>query len=468
MSSRKYRRELTPSCRKDDTAKRAAERIRNVLGQIKRNYPLLIDAVNYLHPVEVEEFIPGICTDGQKLFYFPESVLREKTDTANMYSILHIIFHGLLGHFYKGNDYDQKQLSWDVMDLQVTRLFNEMGLASSVTNVSNLFEGQYGFSLYYNAQKDINLQKRIRGNISYLKKVFSGMLDDHSTWALPLLELRMSENTGSGGNGSGREITWIDITEVITGLGRIDMSNGLPREVENALFRAMRDAGMKTWGSASAGIKGEEIVPDEKGILSYRCLIEEASRMTETADEEDEIDPALYEYGLEIYGDIPLIEPLEHRFNRKLASVVVAVDTSGSCMDCLREFRTETVEIFSEIGEMGSMERLHYLECDADITFEKEYPDILEMEDEKNNPHCFAGFGGTDFNPVFDRIRKYEEDGERIDFLVYFSDGMGDYPSENPGYPVYYIFPDKQYIEWAEMFTPSWVRKMVLDKKGGA
>lgn len=465
MSTRKYRKELTPSHRKDDTAKQAGDKVRAILRQIKREYPILIDAVNFLVPTEVEENLPGICTDGRKIFYYPESILREKNDIPGKHQILHIIFHGLLGHFSRGNDYDQKQLAWDVMDLQVTRMFNESGIGAAISNVNPLFEGQTGFSLYYNAQKDIKLQERIRGFISFLKKTHVKILDDHATWAPPLLEFQIQsdDREQEGGNKTG--CTWVDITKLITGLGSIDMSNGLPREVENALLRAMRNAGMKTWGSASAGNTSEEVTPDEKGVLSYRSLIDEASRITETADEEDEIDPAIYEYGLEMYGDVPLIEPLEHKFNRKLSSVVIAVDTSGSCMNCLKEFRTETIEIFSEIEEGSSMDRLHYLECDADVTFEKEYTDIGEMAEEKNTPHCFAGFGGTDFNPVFERIRKYEEDGERIDFLIYFSDGMGDYPSEDPGYPVYYVFPGRNYAKWAENFTPPWVRKMILDKE---
>lgn len=44
----------------------------------------------------------------------------------------------------------------------------------------------------------------------------------------------------------------------------------------------------------------------------------------------DEFDYIYYTYGLELYKDTPLIEPLEYREDKKIRDFVVVIDTSGS------------------------------------------------------------------------------------------------------------------------------------------
>ena len=45
---------------------------------------------------------------------------------------------------------------------------------------------------------------------------------------------------------------------------------------------------------------------------------------------EDEFDMIYYTYGLKKYGNIPLIEPLEFRDDKRIKEFVIAIDTSGS------------------------------------------------------------------------------------------------------------------------------------------
>ena len=150
---------------------------------------------------------------------------------------------------------------------------------------------------------------------------------------------------------------------------------------------------------------------------------------------------------------------------RQLSSVVIAVDTSGSCMGSLKEFRTETAQIFREIAENSGIDNLHYIECDADIAYEKKYTDTEEMIKDIGKLHSFRGFGGTDFRPVFDKCKEYMDSGERVDFLIYFSDGQGEFPEANPSYPVYFVLPDGDSLKWASRSMPAWISKMVLDNK---
>ncbi len=466
MGERKYRRELTPVKKKYKAVTLAGERMNRALAHIKREYSCLIDAVNYLQPVAVEEKLGGIATDGRKIFYHAEELDRGVSDECLEFRILHIIFHGLLGHFARGSDYDNRKLAWDVMDLQVVRLFNESGInyenfeilmQQGYPDVRSLFKEQTGFSLYYNAGKDPALQRRVKQMSNMVRRLAPGDLDDHSTWALPRLEVEIRPLDAQDVEG------WMDITGAMTGLA----AGSLPKELENALARAIRRSASGGFSHGRGNAEGEEVVAEAEGLLCYMDLIDEVSKVVEMSAEEDEIDPAVYEYGLSLYGNVPLIEPLEYRCTYALGSVVIAIDTSGSCGEFLKEFWTETVQIFREIGQRGSIGKLHYLECDAEIDYEKEYGDVDELETTGNPGHSFCGFGGTDFCPVFERAEEYEKEGEKIDLLIYFSDGIGDYPDTPPEYPVYFVFPTKQEYEYSEQMRPGWVNSLILKKETG-
>ena len=54
---------------------------------------------------------------------------------------------------------------------------------------------------------------------------------------------------------------------------------------------------------------------------------------------DDEFDYIYYTYGLQTYGNMPLVEPLEYKDSNKIRDFVIALDTSASC-------RGETVQAF--------------------------------------------------------------------------------------------------------------------------
>ena len=60
----------------------------------------------------------------------------------------------------------------------------------------------------------------------------------------------------------------------------------------------------------------------------------------------------------------------------------------------------------------------------------------------------FAGGGGTSFTPVFEYLKKEQDEP---DLLIYFTDGYGDKP-EKPSFPVMWVItPDgKNSIPWGQ------------------
>ncbi len=112
----------------------------------------------------------------------------------------------------------------------------------------------------------------------------------------------------------------------------------------------------------------------------------------------------------------------------ELQQIVVAVDTSGSIE--AEELNRFAVEITAIMEQFPS--RLHLLYCDAAIQEYKQF--------EKNDlPVTIEpkGGGGTDFRPVFDKVKQEEI---KAACLIYLTDmECLYYPAESPPYPVLWI-----------------------------
>ena len=77
-------------------------------------------------------------------------------------------------------------------------------------------------------------------------------------------------------------------------------------------------------------------------LRRFRVLREEA------AVDMDSFDYGFYNYGMQLYGNMPLIEENEYRISRKIEELAIVIDTSQSCQDTLvQEFLNETASICS-------------------------------------------------------------------------------------------------------------------------
>ena len=87
MSKRIFRKELTPLKSRNKAVREAREKIEGSMRRIKRKYPALVEALNYLEPAPVEEDIKGLCTDGKKLFFNPKDI-SERTENIRFISMV--------------------------------------------------------------------------------------------------------------------------------------------------------------------------------------------------------------------------------------------------------------------------------------------------------------------------------------------------------------------------------------------
>ena len=121
--------------------------------------------------------------------------------------------------------------------------------------------------------------------------------------------------------------------------------------------------------------------------------------------------------------------------------IVVALDTSGSIKD------DEVQEFIDEIDALKGQvrARVTLLPCDAALCAGA--PFRFEPWEQFCRPEDLTGGGGTSFRPVF---RWVDQQGMRPDLLVYFTDADGDFPSDEPNYPVIWLVKGRSTVPWGE------------------
>ncbi len=213
---------------------------------------------------------------------------------------------------------------------------------------------------------------------------------------------------------------------------------------------------------------------DEAGTLLKAIRVENRERWDYraflrrfvTAREEVRVDPdafdyAYYAYGLQLYGNIPLLEPLEYRESRKIRDFVIVIDTSDSCSDgVVDRFLSETRAVLNHRDRFFQDMNLHILQSDAGIQSDTVIRSPEEF-DRFAGHFTVKGGGGTDFRPAFDYVAALQARGELSELkgLLYFTDGFGAYPARKPPYETAFVFFREDYVAKE---VPPWAIRVVL------
>ena len=122
--------------------------------------------------------------------------------------------------------------------------------------------------------------------------------------------------------------------------------------------------------------------------------------------------------------------------------IVVAIDTSASIDDeLLKLFLAE----LQEIMQVFTHYIIEFIECDAKIQ------NICRLTPMEPFEPTLKGGGGTDFRPVFEHIEVQNED---FKFLIYFTDGMGEFPSYEPMIDTLWVMPQlKEDMPFGEVLS---------------
>ena len=173
-------------------------------------------------------------------------------------------------------------------------------------------------------------------------------------------------------------------------------------------------------------------------------------------------DYGYYAYGLRHYGNMPLIEPLETREVKRISDFVVAIDTSMSTSgDLVRQFLAYTYGILKDTESFFRQINLYIIQCDDQIRAEQHIRSPRELADYMEH-FTLIGQSATDFRPVFARVNELQKAGafHRLRGILYFTDGLGIYPSKRPPYDTAFVMLAGQgYPER----VPPWGIRVVLD-----
>jgi len=190
-------------------------------------------------------------------------------------------------------------------------------------------------------------------------------------------------------------------------------------------------------------------------LTFYEFLLREIISVSEALEKEDDLDKTLYTYGLEMYGDVPLVEPEECSEVRKINTLVIALDTSGSCRERIPLFLREVKKLFLDIQDKFEADRVCLLQCDSQIQKETVYHDLYSFMQEADRMEICGG-GGTDFTPVCRRVGELQKT-QTVDALFYLTDAKGRYPEdEKISCPVYFLVTPEDIKDKEEV--PEWVK----------
>lgn len=397
----------------------------------------------------------GMGTDGKNLYYNPEYVLRayqkEKGFVSRMY--LHLVVHGIFRHFFVNPQIEQRK--WDLACDMATEYIIESwkldfaDISAGADEKRELDRIRKNVGLM-NAEKIYRyLKKTKESEIDRLEKIFRR--DDHSFWYPETKNRKDVIQVKSGQVNQNREVMF---------------SNQKLEELWKQAAKKIQ-VDLETFMKSRSGETGDFLVNlklANRKKQDYSAFLRKFTRLGERMKiNDEEFDYNFYTYGMQLYGNMPLIEPLEYKDVRVVKTFVTVIDTSGSVEEeKLRRFLEKTYQILKSGQKSEDRVNFHLIQCDAlvqkdvKITSEKELEQVME-------DLTLYGRGGTDFRPAFEYIEELRKNGEltNLNGMLYFTDGMGVYPRKKPEYPVAFIYDSEVLDEIPEV--PAWAIRYLMD-----
>ncbi len=207
----------------------------------------------------------------------------------------------------------------------------------------------------------------------------------------------------------------------------------------------------------------EQVQVENRERYDYRRFLRKFSVLREEMQmDEDSFDYVFYTYGLELYGNMPLVEPLETKEISRIEDFVIVIDTSMSCSgELVLRFLEETYDVLCQSDSYFRKTNIHIIQCDEQVREDRLITCKEEMEHYMKE-FTVIGQGGTDFRPAFEHVNQMLGRGafRHLRGLLYFTDGEGIYPVKRPGYDTAFVFVKDQYTD---ISVPAWAIKLILE-----
>ena len=400
---------------------------------------------------------PVLMTDGKHIFYHSESVL-DKYKTAKEIPVrdyLHIVMHCVFRHLYM--EPSLNRLYWDLacdiavenvileLELKTTTVPREQQQIEYLTKLKKELKYITAEQIYaYLRQSQLN-----KNQIEMIRKIFYA--DSHEIWYLTEKEITARFGLVYQQEKEQKEVGF-----------RIVM-----QKVWEGISKRMQ-VNLETFGKqrgVSAGFMTQNLMAVNREKYDYTAFLKKFAVLGEAIKtNEDEFDYIFYTYGLQMYENMPLIEPLEYKEVKAIREFVIAIDTSGSTSgELVQKFVQKTYNILKSTESFFSKINLHIIQCDADIQEDVKITCQTDFDEYIKNMKIH-GLGGTDFRPVFSYVEKMRKNQEftNLKGLIYFTDGFGTFPIKKPDYETAFIFIDEEYNN---PVVPTWAIKLLLRKE---
>lgn len=433
-----------------------------------------LDRALFRMPMVATDTVASCAVDGERLYYNEEYVLRafKRERNACTRAFLHMILHCIFSHPFQYERLNRE--CWDfacdvavervILDLKLkdTQLESDRDLQRALQRLEEEIPTLTAEKIYHYL---LNEPERA-GEL--LKTAELYVRDDHLRW-IPT----KAEHAHQRGD----DTITTDTRTAMVGCHEADGGeDGEQEELEEALVGQRQS----DWAEVSQHAKTDiQTFSREQGFGAGSLLLNLTESLREKYDygeflkkfavmgeemhiNDDEFDYIYYTYGLELYENMPLVEPLEYRENKRIREFVIAIDTSGSCQGrTVERFLRKTYNILKNSESYFNRVNIHIIQCD-----EKIQRDVKVTTDEEFERYMqdveLCGFGGTDFRPVFEyvdgMIRRHEF--QDLKGLIYFTDGEGTFPEHMPDYETAFIFLEEGY---RIPDVPSWAIRLILE-----
>ncbi len=429
-------------------------------------------AIGRLEPVPTDD--ATFATDGSHLIYGPRYVLRtfKAENEKPTRDYLHALLHCIYSHMFTGASVNRRL--WDLAcDIAVETTINDLGLriTGSKNKTSQMAETemlreQVGILTAEKIYRFFSAKGLPENELERLSKLFYA--DDHSCWYKGTKDDQGEDDANRGRSGqNASEEDKDDYEDALTDedIGELQMAiaeagkewKAIAEKVQDALDTFFKEQG------DSADVLMQNLRAVNRERYDYAEFLRKFAVIGENPGVNDEeFDYILYTYGLKLYENMPLVEPLEYKEVRRIKEFVIAIDTSGSTSgELVQRFLQKTYNILKASESYFSRVNIHIIQCDASI---QEHVKITAEEefDEYIRTMSIHGLGGTDFRPVFSFVDELVDADEFTDLrgLIYFTDGYGTFPSAKPAYDTAFVFLDDEY---SGPDFPPWAIKIVLD-----
>lgn len=384
-----------------------------------------------------KEQIHTFATDGTSLFFSSEQLLRlfPKNplflDRAYLHSVLHCVFRHL---WMRGH---REPVLWNLAcDITVEWIIDSFQKPTTKRTLSLLRTN------YYSHLKKENIPVTAAAIYHDLLSItdptqqaqlqFEFYTDDHRFWPTDPQSSPSSAKAGQNWEKIGRRVS---------------------KELE-----------IKGQEESTSLSSIQTQIQQGKSRRSYRDFLRKFTVLQEELHcDYDEFDLNYYTYGLQLYKNMPLIEPLESREIMKISEFVIVIDTSYSTNGPLvKHFLEETFQIIRQRDSFFQKSHIRIIQCDNSVHADTIITSQEDIEQLLKNFSLIGG-GGTDFRPAFTYVNTLIDQGvfHNLKGLLYFTDGKGIYPAKRPSYDTAFIFMESPDSD-LQRKVPPWAMQICL------